>query len=164
MINLSGIRRSIAEQIGRIRASLLRMVPDLSRDVTEATAQAILEDARRAADRHTRTGALVRSLKLRRKGNNNLEVYHDLQAAPHALFVHWGTKPHLIRPKKKKMLRFVPTGGNSFVFARIVHHPGYKGDPYLIRARTAVAQRFARIAGDSWDRISRRDYRNYQDV
>lgn len=155
--------RSIAG-IEAIRRQMLRLVPDLSREVTESTAQATLEKARAAADKHTKTGALIRSLKLRRKGNNQLEVYHDEQMAPHAIFVHWGTRPHIIRPKDKKALRFVPKGGNSFVFAQIVNHPGYRGDPYLLRAREAVAQQFSRIAGNIWDRLSRRNYNTYRDV
>lgn len=143
--------------LAEIRRRMLRLVPDLSRDVTEQTAQQVFDEAHSAADKHTQTGALVRSLKMRRRGNNQLEVYHDLQVAPHALFVHWGTKAHEIRPRRKKVLRWV--GPNGFVFARRVWHPGYKGDPYLIRARSAVAQRFARIAGDVWDRLSGRNYR-----
>ena len=144
-----------------IRRRMLGMVDGLSRDVTEATAQQVFDAARAAADRHTKTGALVRSLKMRRRANNQLEVYHDLQIAPHALFVHWGTKAHEIRPKQNRPnphLRWV--GPSGFVFAKRVWHPGYKGDPYLIRARSAIAQRFAQIAGDVWDRISRRNYRD----
>ncbi len=162
MINLN--REEIDRQLSGIRRTLLRLVPDLSREVTESTAQETLEQARQGADKHTKTGALVRSLKLRRRGDNQLEVYHDLQMAPHALFVHWGTKPHEIRPRKRQALRFVPKGGGEFVFAKVVHHPGYKGDPYLVRARTAIAERFGRIAGAAWDRISRRNYSNYRDV
>lgn len=152
--------------LAEIRRRMLILVPELSREVTEATAQHVFDEARAAADKHTKTGALVRSLKLRRRGNNQLEVYHDLQIAPHALFVHWGTKAHEIRPKQNRPnphLRFVGSGG-QFVFAKRVWHPGYKGDPYLIRARSAVAQRFSRIAGDIWDRLSRRNYSGYQDV
>lgn len=137
-----------------LRRSLLRLVPDLSRDVTDATANEALRQAQAAADRHTKTGALVRSLKLRRKGEGQMEIYHDLQAAPHALFVHWGTRAHIIKPKTKKALRWA--GPNGFVFAKIVHHPGYKGDPYLLRARDAVAQQFARIAGNIWNNLTQR--------
>lgn len=142
-------------QLDAIRRTLLRLVPDLSREVSSATANAAFEQARSGAMRHTKTGDLVRSLKMRGIGTNRFEIYHDQRIAPHARFVHWGTKPHIIRPKNKKVLRFVPRGGNAFVFAKIVHHPGYKGDPYLVRARTAVASRFTRIAQDAWARIKR---------
>lgn len=148
--------RSIAG-IESIRRQMLRLVPDLSREVAGATAQQVYEQARIAADRHTKTGALVRSLKMRKTGPDRYAVEHDLQTAPHALFVHWGTKPHIIKPKNKKALRWV--SGNGFVFAKIVHHPGYKGDPYLMRARDAVAQRFSTIAREAWTNITRR-FRN----
>ncbi len=46
--------------------------------------------------------------------------------------------------------------GNGFVFAKIVHHPGYKGDPYLTRARDAIAARFTTIAREAWANIIRR--------
>jgi hypothetical protein len=144
--------------IDAIRRSLLRLVPDLSRETTAATAQQIFDQAREGADRHTKTGALVRSLKVRKRAEDRYEVYHDLQTAPHALFVHWGTKPHIIRPKTKKALRW--PSGDGFVFAKIVHHPGYKGDPYLIRARTAIGQRFTTIAREAWSNITRRFRRN----
>lgn len=35
-----------------------------------------------------------------------------------------GTKPHIIRPRRRRFLRFVPRGGSGFVFARQVNHPG----------------------------------------
>jgi hypothetical protein len=140
--------------VDAIRRQMSRLVPDLSREVTAKTAQQIYEQARAGADRHTKTGALVRSLQIQRLGDARYAVGHDLQMAPHALFVHWGTKPHLIRPKDKKALRWV--GSNGYVFAKIVHHPGYKGDPYLARAREAVARRFSTIAREAWANLTGR--------
>jgi hypothetical protein len=159
MINWSSLRRSITGQIEHIRSTLQRLLPDLHADVTAATAQEAYRHALEAADRHTKTGALVRSLKLRklgRLGEERYEIYHDLRAAPHALFVHWGTKAHEIRPRYKKALRFVPTGANHFVFAKRVWHPGYKGDPYLVNARSSVVRGFTRIAAQSWANVTRR--------
>lgn len=51
---------------------------------------------------------------------------------PHTIFVHNRMPKHVIRPRRAKALRF--TVGGQVVFARIVHHPGYKGDPFLTRA------------------------------
>jgi len=147
--------------IDAIRRSLQRLVPDLHADVTRETAQEAFDAALAGADRHTKTGALKRSLKLRKlmfTGGERYEIYHDLKAAPHALFVHWGTKPHLIRPKNRKALRW--EGPNGFIFARIVHHPGYKGDPYLENARSSVVRGFTRIAANTWTNITRRFRRN----
>lgn len=146
--------RIIADGLAGIRRSLLRFVPDLSAEVTRETAGQLLAGAQRSADKHTKTGALVRSLKLRRLANGQREVYHDLHEAPHALFVHWGTRPHVIRPKNKRVLRWV--NGGEFIFAKVVHHPGYKGDPYLVNARTAISRRFSQIARDSFNSVRRR--------
>lgn len=45
------------------------------------------------------------------------------------LFFEEGTKPHEIRPKNKKALRF-NVGGNT-VFAKKVNHPGMKARPIV---------------------------------
>lgn len=55
---------------------------------------------------------------------NNGESYGD--------YVHEGTPPHVIRPKDKKALRW--PGENGFIFAKRVHHPGTKADPFLYEA------------------------------
>ena len=51
----------------------------------------------------------------------------------HTRFVHDGTRPHRIRPKRSGgVLRF-RVGGRT-VYAKVVNHPGYRGDPFLTRA------------------------------
>lgn len=50
---------------------------------------------------------------------------------PYALWVHDGTKPHVILPKKPGgVLHWVDASGNK-IFARKVNHPGYKGNKFL---------------------------------
>ena len=116
-----------------IRRKLEQIGDKLAKRALAETAEEIEENVGEWAGRHTRpggTGALFRSIIARPLGDGSQwEIGHDLQVAPHALFVHWGTKPHKIKPKNKKMLRF-PVGG-KFAFAREVNHPGYKGDPWL---------------------------------
>lgn len=46
--------------------------------------------------------------------------------------VHEGSRAHVIRPRNKRALRWPGKGG--FVFSKISHHPGYKGDPFLYDA------------------------------
>lgn len=43
---------------------------------------------------------------------------------------HDGTRPHIIRPKNAKLLRFVAKDG-KIVFAKVVRHPGTKANQYL---------------------------------
>lgn len=54
----------------------------------------------------------------------------------YSMFVEHGTKPHIIEPKNKKALRWV--SGSKFIFAKKVHHPGYKGDPFLQNTANAT--------------------------
>lgn len=130
-----------------IQRSLSRIVP-ASEGAILKLAERIHELAFQGADKHTKTGALIRSLGHGPKRiPGGWEIGHDLQAAKHALFVHWGSKPHVIKPKKRKSLRFA--AGNGFIFARFVHHPGYKGDPYLTRAADTALREFDAIVQQS---------------
>lgn len=58
----------------------------------------------------------------------------------YAMFVHEGTKPHVILPKNAKVLTWKPRGG-ARVFARKVNHPGTKAQPWLARAAEAASAR-----------------------
>lgn len=52
----------------------------------------------------------------------------------HALYVHEGTRAHVIRPTRAKLLAFKPRGSGRTVFAKVVHHPGTRANRYLRRA------------------------------
>ncbi|UOF76709.1 head-to-tail connector protein [Caudoviricetes sp.] len=97
---------------------------------------------------HAKTGGRFEAaLQLESSGDTHT-IYHDLNAVPHALFVHEGTKEHPI-PKpgtKTKILRFFH--GNAVVFAKSVEHPGYKGDPYIDRAADKMPVMLDRIIDD----------------
>lgn len=47
-----------------------------------------------------------------------------------AATTEFGARPHIIRPRKAKALRFIGRGG-KVVFASIVHHPGNKPMPWI---------------------------------
>lgn len=70
-----------------------------------------------------------------------------------------GTRPHVIRPRNRKVLRFPASGvattlggrvrtgtarrlgSAAYVFARVVHHPGTRAQPFLIPgAKAAIAK------------------------
>jgi hypothetical protein len=51
----------------------------------------------------------------------------------YAQAVHEGTRPHIIRPRRAKALRF-RGGDGKFIFAKSVNHPGTKGNPFFTRA------------------------------
>lgn len=106
-----------------------------------AAAVSIEDFASMYAALHNKSGALVRSLVRRQEGESWV-IGHDAQHAPHAVFVHWGTKPHRIEPRNKGALRFV--AGGRFAFAKGVNHPGYKGDAYFARAAAMAPHTFER--------------------
>ena len=56
----------------------------------------------------------------------------------YALPVHEGSKPHVIVPTRKKLLRFKING--KWVFARKVNHPGNKANKFVERTVSKTAQ------------------------
>jgi hypothetical protein len=51
---------------------------------------------------------------------------------PAVHFVLRGTRPHIIRPRRAKALRFEVGGG--VVFAKVVRHPGTRANDFMGRA------------------------------
>lgn len=51
---------------------------------------------------------------------------------PATMYVIRGTRPHIIRPRYRKALKFRVQGRT--VFARVVHHPGTKANDFLTKA------------------------------
>jgi len=135
------------EGLAEVQAAFQRLVPETQQQVLNGMAQVAYDTAQRQVDTHTQTGALARSLRLRPEGESAWIIDHNLQHAPHAVFVHWGTRPHVIRPKTKKALRWVggSGGGTGFIFAKFVNHPGYAGDAYLVKAADEAVRQFDAI-------------------
>lgn len=132
------------EGIDALRATFARLVPEVRQRVLDGLAQVAFDAAQRQVDTHTQTGALARSLFLKPQGETAWIIGHDQQHAPHALFVHWGTRRHVIRPREKKALRWPSGQGGAtrFAFAKFVDHPGYAGDPWLVQAADAAVRQF----------------------
>lgn len=51
---------------------------------------------------------------------------------PYAPYVEWDTRPHEIRPRRAKALRFMV--GGQIIFAQKVNHPGTTGIHFMSRA------------------------------
>jgi hypothetical protein len=119
-----------------------RLPANLERTAILRMSQIAYDQMQDGARSHSKKGDLFASIYNRAipKGR---EVGHDPQRAPHALFVVFGTKPHVIRPKTKKALRWV--SGNGFAFAGKVNHPGYRGDNYLQRAADEAVRQMPAI-------------------
>jgi hypothetical protein len=125
--------------------SIRTLPPTLERATILRMSQIAYDAAQRGAGRHSKpggTGALFQSL-YNRSIPKGREVGHDPQRAPHALFVNLGTRPHEIRPKNKKALRWA--GAGMFHFAKVVNHPGYRGDAYVVAAADTALREFRAI-------------------
>ena len=73
--------------------------------------------------------------------------------APHAVFVHDGTKPHEIRPRRKKgALRW--EGADGVRFAQRVSHPGTSPDPFIDDAAPVVEAELERAGEDACERAA----------
>lgn len=131
------------EGIEAVRRTFERLAPAAKTQALEGLAKSAFATAQHGVAQHTQTGALEDSLSLKPDGDEAWIIGHDLRRAPHALFVHWGTRPHVITHKDKQALRWVH--GNGYVFAKFVRHPGYRGHSYLVEAADAAVRDFPRI-------------------
>jgi len=73
-----------------------------------------------------RSGELRRSLGVRVEADRVI-VGPDV---PYASYVEFGTKPHEIRPKNPNGVLVFSVNGQK-VFAKVVHHPGTKANPFV---------------------------------
>lgn len=129
MITLGQVSVDISE--GRARAiAISRSLPE----VTKVTRK-ILNRAKVLAP--------VDTGRLRSSGRMDIKITHfgptGVVTFPvrYAQFVHDGTRPHVIRARKKKVLRFAV--GGKVLYRPVVHHPGTQARPFLTRALVEVA-------------------------
>jgi phage gpG-like protein len=96
-----------------------------------------------------KTGHLQRSIRPGRVTDDSAIIE---ARTPYAAAVEFGSKPHIIRPKNRQALAWPGAGGRRLsgrrrvnsgplTFAKVVHHPGTRAQPYLIPgAKAAVAK------------------------
>ena len=115
----------------------------LNRTLTNASRRELREAGRQVVNRArvlapVRTGRLRSSIRADPPRifslRGSLTVGSDLE---YAAAVNDGSRPHIIRPRTKQVLKF-QVGGQT-VFAKVVHHPGTKGVHFLDRALREVA-------------------------
>lgn len=128
-----------------VEAKIARMLIKYAPQITERARQILRSEIKRPL---TSTGRLAGSIRYRITGHN-VTIY---AGAPHALWVEEDTRPHIIRPRLKKVLHWMTiTGLPNFLsmagiatwqsqavithhFAMRVRHPGTKGKRMMRRA------------------------------
>lgn len=130
--------------MGRInldRGQLGRTIKGEARAALRRRAPQVLNRAKIRAP--VRTGRLRASGKIEYTGflgfRPRATVIFDVD---YAAAVNDGTRPHVIRPRRAKALRFKV--GGRWVYARVVHHPGTKGTRFLDKALRDV------LTGAGW--------------
>jgi hypothetical protein len=137
----------------------LRNVASLDTKVIDDMAEIAFNTMRAGAGRHSPrpqgTGRLYASMFREGAGTLRQVVGHDLNAAPHAMFVVFPTRPHEIRPRKPGgVLAWRANGGGGpWVFRRRVWHPGYAGDNYRDEAEAAALSRMRQIVDTNFGRV-----------
>lgn len=72
------------------------------------------------------------------KGEGGVEI--DKRVVPYAGFVMYGTRPHVIRARRARALRFFWPKIGRVVFFKSVNHPGTKANRFLERAMNQAAR------------------------
>jgi phage gpG-like protein len=122
------------------RAALNRTIRQASRLELEEAGRQTLARARVLAP--VDTGRLRASLRMQFSRTFTLRPRVTIGSdVAYAAFVNDGTRPHVIRPRRRGgRLRFV--AGDRVVYARQVQHPGTRARPFLDRAlREVIASR-----------------------
>uniref|UniRef100_UPI00138DE305 HK97 gp10 family phage protein n=4 Tax=Campylobacter fetus TaxID=196 RepID=UPI00138DE305 len=73
-----------------------------------------------------KTGNLKKDIQVFKADQISVTIGNS-KLAPYAKFVHFGTKPHIIKAKKVKGLANKKAG---LFFGKQVNHPGTKAQPY----------------------------------
>jgi HK97 gp10 family phage protein len=118
------------------RAALNRQIRGASRAELDRAARQVMNRAKILAP--VDTGRLRASIRVEARRTLGLRTVYTIGSdVYYAPYVNDGTRPHTIRPRRGKALRF--TIGGRVVYARVVHHPGTRPRPFLDRALREVA-------------------------
>lgn len=120
--------------MARIRvdqAQLRRVIRQASMRELENTGRRVVNRAKILCP--VDTGRLRASIKGKASRTWTLRPQFTVSSnVDYAQMVHDGTRPHIIRPRTKQVLKF--NVGGQVVFAKVVHHPGTRARPFLDRA------------------------------
>lgn len=120
--------------MARIRvdqAQLRRVIRQASMRELENTGRRVVNRAKILCP--VDTGRLRASIKGKASRTWTLRPQFTVSSnVDYAPMVHDGTRPHIIRPRTKQVLKF--NVGGQVVFAKVVHHPGTRARPFLDRA------------------------------
>ena len=151
------------------------------KDVLVELTNITYDEAKKRIAKHHKTGKMEHNLYKKVKlsdmqaeigvDNDGMIVEWRGKKVNYAVFVHFGTKAHEIKPRKRKVLRFVGKNNRFYQFwgpktkqekAKILswkekkgiqdifvfrwpRHPGYEGDPFLYDALDVAGKEVTKI-------------------
>ncbi len=132
--------------LDKVTTQFNRFSQDVQDELKDALSISLRDIQERAQEEHnfiTRTGEAERSIETQEQFGTSFKgiVGTTRQIT---VYLHRGTQPHSIKPKKKQVLRW--GNGSEFIFARRVKHPGMRKDPFIYKAleyhRSDIISRF----------------------
>jgi hypothetical protein len=122
----------------RIIRSVFRDVDGPVGRLLDEKSRAVLQEAQRTVP--VKSGKLLTSLR-REYGVGSRGPYWQIHVGVPGLtnylqYVLFGAAPHIIRPRRRKALRFI--GRSGVTFATVVHHPGQRGNNFMVKALRAA--------------------------
>jgi len=133
VIDLRRLRESHRRFLAQHRAAV-------SEELHRAAQEGVAEVQRNPGFK-PRSGALQRATQgkvIRTRSGGIVRLRNPLR---HAGPIDKGSPPHVILPRRAKVLRFTNAAG-AVVFTRRVNHPGNRAFHFLSRARDQAGQRF----------------------
>lgn len=137
----------LSAELSRLNSIAARLQPRLM-EAMEISTRDVQEYAREHHRFTTRRGDAERSIATAVEATGTIGAKGEVGTSRLVtIYLHQGTKPHTIVPRSKQVLRW-PAGG-EFAFAKRVHHPGTKQDPFIYEAadheQKTIVDRFDRI-------------------
>jgi hypothetical protein len=120
---------------GNLRRFMESQDGPLMRKTKDIAAAIAVEAAYRAP---VVSGNLRRSIKSHPGTESSRYGMSVVAGTSYAKFVTSGTKPHVIMPKKAKMLHFYWPKVGSDVYLPKVNHPGNRPNPFMVDAMTFI--------------------------
>jgi hypothetical protein len=136
-------------------AALERFGAALKTDLRAAVGtslRAVADEAKANHKFQTRFGTLENSIREKVYRQNDERIGGTVEAtAPHAPYIHFGTRAHRVTPKGKKALSWVAGGARGFSKGHMVS--GIAEDPFLYRAIAKKSNDIEREISKTVDRI-----------
>lgn len=116
-------------------------------DVVGPVVKAVIKEQAPVSPQGPNAGRLRDSITYEKKTGAASVTMTYATGVPYARYVVDGTVPHLIEPRAAKALHWVDRSGDHF--ARLVHHPGTRPNPFARRAMEMMLPFIQRTFRDS---------------